>query len=187
MSLNNASSLRLFTMASSIWGVVFGLIGPFYAVYISNLSGGTEKLGIAFSIMVVVQSATSYVIGHYSDRLGRRPFLFLTCLMDASVLLAFTVITRPYQIYILQALLGVTNAVSLTIKESLLADLTKREKRGAEIGRFNSVVSLFAAAGMTIGGYIAKFYGLKSIFYLGSGVILLSTSLLFFIREPEND
>ena len=185
MTSNNANSLRLFTIASSIWGIVFGMIGPFYAVYLSNLSGGMEKLGFAFSIMVLVQSATSYVIGHYSDRLGRKPFLFLTAFMDASVLLLFTVITKTYQIYILQALLGITNAMSMTIKESLLADLTKREKRGMQIGRFNSVVSIFAAGGMTLGGFLVKLYGLKAIFYFGSAIIALSTTLLFFIREPE--
>jgi len=184
---SNAVGLRLFTAVSSIWGIVFGLIGPFYAVYISRISGGLEKLGFAFSLMVLVQSAASYSIGRYSDKLGRKPFLFMTALADSSVLFAFTVITETYQIYILQAVLGITNAVGLTIKESMLADLTKREKRGTEIGKFNSVVSIFAAIGMAVGGLLAEFYGLKYVFYLGSAVILCSTSLLFFIREPAEE
>jgi DHA1 family multidrug resistance protein-like MFS transporter len=183
----NIRSLRFFTLTSSIWGIVYGLIGPFYAVYVAKLSGGMDKLGYAFSIMISVQAATSYFVGRYSDRLGRKPFLFMTAYMDAAILFAYTVIDKTYQIYILQALLGVTNAVGITIKESLLGDLTRREKRGLEIGKFNALVSLFSAAGLALGGYMTKFYGLKSIFYVSSIMIACSTALLFFIHEPAKE
>ena len=187
MHPSNLKSLRVFTVSTSIWGIVYGLIGPFYAVYVAKISGGMEKLGFAFSIMILVQAVTSYFVGRYSDKLGRKPFLFLTAYMDAAILLAFTFISETYQIYILQALLGVTNAVGQTIRESLLGDLTKKEKRGMQIGKFNAVVSVFSASGLVLGGFMAKFYGLKSIFYLGSAVIVCSTVLLFFINEPVKD
>ena len=176
----------MFTALSSVWGIVYGLIGPFYAVYVSNITGGMDKLGFAFSIMILVQAATSFVVGHYSDRLGRKPFLFLTAYADAAILLLYTIVDKTYQIYILQAFLGVTNAMSMTIRESLMGDLTRREKRGSAVGKLNAIVSIFAAAGLAFGGYLAKLYGLKSIFYLGAAVITLSTVLLFFIHEPGN-
>jgi len=187
VSPTNIRSLKVFTAVSSIWGIVFGLIGPFYAVYIAKISGGMEKLGLAFSIMILVQAFTSYFVGHYSDKLGRKPFLFASAYTDACVLFAYTLVTEAYQIYILQAFLGVTNAVSTTARESLLADLTKRERRGSQIGKYNGMVNVFSAVGMTAGGYLTKYYGLKSIFYFGSVIIILSTILLFFIREPRND
>lgn len=187
MSPTEIRSLRFFIVLSSVWGIVYGLIGPFYAVYVANITGGMEKLGFAFSIMILVQAAVSYAVGHYSDRLGRKPFLFLTAYADASILLLYTIADKTYQIYVLQALLGGTNAMSMTIRESLMGDLTKREKRGAAVGRLNAIVSIFAAAGLALGGYIAGVYGLKAIFYLGAAVITLSTALLLFIREPEND
>ena len=177
----------MLTIVSSIWGVVYGLIGPFFAVYIAELGGGLEKLGFAFSVMILVQAVASYFIGFYSDRLGRRPFLFFTAYLEAVVLLSYTVITRPYQIYILQALLGVSSAIASTVRESLLGDLTKRENRGSDVGKFNAVVGIFAGAGLALGGYMTKFFGLKSIFYLGAAVLTLSTMLLFFIHEPEGE
>ena len=176
----------MFTALSSVWAVVYGLIGPFYAVYVANITGGMDKLGFAFSIMILVQAATSFIVGHYSDRLGRKPFLFITAYADAAILLLYTLVDKTYQIYILQAFLGVTNAMSMTIRESLMGDLTRKEKRGSAVGKLNAIVSIFAAAGLALGGYIAKLYGLKSIFYLGAVVITFSTALLFFIHEPDN-
>ena len=182
----NDKGIRVFTVLSSIWGVVYGLVGPFYVLYISKISGTTEKLGIAFSIMVLVQSLTSYVVGRYSDKMGRKPFLLMMGLLDAAILLAYTVADKTYHIYVLQGLLGVTNAMSMTIRGTILGDLTKTEKRGTDIGKYNAIVGIFSGIGIVIGGYVTKIYGLKSIFYLGAVMIILSSSLLFFLPEPKD-
>ena len=164
---------------------MFGLIGPFYVVYVERLIGGMEKLGIAFGIMILFQSVTSYFAGRFSDRLGRRLFLFLTAYIDAFVLFLYTCITETYQLYLLQGMLGITNGIAETISTSLLGDLTIKEKRGKVIGKFNAVVSLASAAGLVSGGYLAKLYGIKFLFFLASIVVALSTVFLLFIREDK--
>ena len=145
-----------------------------------------EKLGIAFSITVLFQSLASYLSGHFSDKLGRRPFLIVTAYVDSAILLLYTVIHETYQLYLLQGMLGITNGVIDTISTSLLGDLTIKEKRGKEVGRFNAIVGLSAAIGLSLGGYMVKYYGIKSLFYLASFVVALTTVLLFFIRERED-
>jgi MFS family permease len=162
-----------------------GFIGPFYVIQVERLSGGMEKLGIAFSIMVFIQSVTTYFIGHFSDKIGRKPFLFLSAYADATVLFLYTVINETYQLYILQALLGITNGIAGTISTSFLGDLTTKEGRGRTVGAFNAVVSLAAAGGLFMSGYMVKTYGLKYLFYLASVCIALSTIFLFFIREEK--
>jgi DHA1 family multidrug resistance protein-like MFS transporter len=182
---SNAKSLFIFTVVNSIWGIVMGLIGPFYVIYVEKLSGGMEKLGLAFAIMVFVQSVVSYYAGRFSDRLGRKPFLLLTGFCDSAILFLYTVISSSLQLYLLQAALGTTNAVAGTMKQALLGDLTIKAKRGTDIGRFNAVVGLFSAAGLALGGYAIKVYGIKFIFYFASAVVALATFLLVFMREAE--
>lgn len=186
MSPSSARNLRVFTTVRSIWAVTFGLIGPFYVVYVASLSGGMEKLGIAFSIMVLFQSLTSYLAGHFSDKLGRRPFLIVTAYVDTAILFLYTVIHETYQLYLLQGMLGITNGVIDTMSTSLLGDLTIKEKRGKAVGKFNAIVGLSSAIGLSVGGYLVKYYGIKSLFYLASLVVALTTILLFFIREGED-
>ena len=144
-----------------------------------------EKLGIAFGIMILFQSFTSYLAGHFSDKLGRRPFLFITAYADTIILFLYTVIHQTYQLYLLQGMLGITNGIVDTISTSLLGDLTIKEKRGSSVGKFNAIVGLSSAVGLSLGGYMAKIYGIKSLFYLAAIVVMLSTVLLFFIREAE--
>jgi len=185
LSPSSNRNLLLFTTVSSIWAIVFGFIGPFYVLQVEKLSGGMEKLGIAFSIMVLVQALTTYFAGRFSDKLGRKPFLFLTAYTDAVTLFLYTVIKETYQLYLLQAMLGITNGIAGTIGTSLLGDLTIKEKRGRTIGRFNAIVSLFAATGLFLGGYLVKLYGLKSLFYVASIVVVCSTIFLFFFKEDN--
>jgi MFS family permease len=147
LSPSSARNLRIFTTVSSVWAIIFGFIGPFYVVFVERLSGGMEKLGIAFSIMVLLQSITSYLAGRFSDKLGRRLFLFLTAYTDALILLVYTVIQETYQLYLLQGVLGVSNGVVDTISTSLLGDLTVREKRGTAVGKFNAIVGFSSAVG----------------------------------------
>jgi len=181
----NEKNLFVFTTVSSVWAIVFGLIGPFYVIQVQKISGGMEKLGIAFSILILLQSLTCYLAGHFSDKLGRKPFLFITAYMDATVLFLYTIINETYQLYLLQGMLGITNGIGETIRTSLLGDLTIEKVRGKAIGKFNAIVSLASAAGLSLGGYFVKFYGIKSLFYLAAGVIVISTFLLIFINEKS--
>lgn len=185
MSPSSDRNLLIFTSVRSIWAITFGLIGPFYVVYVAGLSGGMEKLGIAFSIMVLCQSLTSYLAGHFSDKLGRRPFLIVTAYVDTTILFLYTVIHETYQLYLLQGMLGITNGVIDTMSTSLLGDLTIKGKRGKAVGKFNAIVGLSSAVGLSLGGYMVKYYGIKSLFYLASSVVALSTVLLFFIKEDD--
>ena len=186
MDKQSTRNLLLFTTVSSVWAIVFGLIGPFYVVHVERLSGGMEKLGISFSIMILLQSVTSYFAGRFSDKLGRKPFLLMTAFADSAILFFYTVIDQTYELYLLQGLLGIMNGVAETIRTTLLGDLTVAEKRGKVVGKFNAIVSLSSAAGLSLGGYMVKLYGIKALFYFASIVVLLSTVLLFFISEGEN-
>lgn len=186
MTSTSLRNFRIFTTVSSIWAVVFGLIGPFYVVYVEKLSGGMEKLGFAFAIMVLLQSLTSYLAGRFSDKLGRRPFLFVIAYAEALTLFLYTLITETYQLYILQGVIGVISGASDTITTSLLGDLTVKEQRGLAVGKFNAVIGLASAAGLTLSGFLVKFYGLKTLFYAAAAVVALSTVLLFFIKEESD-
>lgn len=183
MTTQDERNLRIFTGVSSLWAIVLGFIGPFYVLQVAELSGGMEKLGLAFSITVLFQAATTYIAGHHSDRLGRKPFLIITAYIDATVIFLYTVIHEQYQLYLLQALLGVTNGIVGTVSTSLLGDLTIKEQRGKTVGKFHAIVSVSSAAGLILGGYLAKAYGLQYLFYLASGSIAFSTVLLFFLKE----
>jgi len=178
---NSTKNLFLFTLLNTIWSSVFGLIGPFYVIHFEKLS--FEKLGIAFGIMVFFQAFSSYLAGRFSDRIGRKPFLFLAGYVDSLIIFLYTVIKSNFQLYVLQGIFGITNGIAQTMSTSLLGDITTRERRGRSVGIFNAFVGISSSAGLFLSSYIAELYGIKTIFYIASASMFLSTFLLFGIKE----
>jgi MFS family permease len=74
---------------------------------------------------------------------------------------------------------------SASTANTLLGDLTIKEQRGKTVGKFNAIVSVSSAAGLLLGGYLARAYGLQYLFYLASISIASSTALLFFLKEKS--
>lgn len=182
-AVNNARNLRILTAVNSVWSTVMGLIGPFYVLYIKDIAGGLDQLGIAYAILIFTQAVASYYLGRFSDRHGRKALIIASAYCDALILFLFTLIGSPLQLFILQAALGITNAVAGIGKQALLGDLTEKTTRGLEIGKFNAIVGIFSAAGILAGGILAKSYGIKPIFYIASVSVAISATLLFSLRE----
>jgi len=178
------TNLTIFTIASSLMNFGWGLIGPFYYLYVNQLGGGSlEQFGIAFGIMYFASALASIIAGKYSDKLGRKPFLIGTSLMYAVVIYGYTVINTDIQLYIAQALIGVIGSVEQTMNASFLGDVTKKGKRGFRIGTVQSLVEMFSGIAIVIGGFLIGQTGFKIIFYIVSILIAIGSVILLGLKE----
>lgn len=181
MKLNN---LKVYTIASSISSFSWGLVGPFYFLYVNQLGGGDlQQFGIAFGIMIFMSSLVSLIAGRYSDRLGRKPFLIGTSLIYAMILYSYTLINSVVELYILQALFGIIDAIAHTVDVSLLGDITKKSRRGFQVGVIKSIVNMFAGTAVVLGGVLADSAGFKIIFYIA--VILIAIESVVYLGLKE--
>lgn len=182
----NKNSLVILTIFYCITGTVNSMVAPFLTIHIANISGGMDKLGIALSITVLLSAATVAVAGSYSDKVGRVPFLIASAYVDAAVFVSYIFVSHTYQIFILQALVGIVGTVAMVMAQALLADLTETGGRGQQIGRMMALMSVSGALGLICGGYAVKFFGLKTLLLMASAVIVFSTPLLFVLRRLQS-
>ena len=179
------SNLLIFTTVNSFWHLGWGLIGPLYAIFIKDIGGGIEIAGVALAIVLYVTSLLSILIGRVSDKIGRKPLLILTGFSYAYVVFLYTTVTTVISLYIIQVLLGIVEAMRKTTNTTFIGDITKREKRGFQVGVYQTMVEVSKATAVLVSGFIIGESGFKIIFYIGSGIILLSTFLLFGIKERK--
>ncbi len=180
MKLNN---LNIFTIFSAISQFTGGLIGPFYVLYIQKIGGSIENLGISFGILVIFQSLFSYWGGKYSDKLGRKPLLIITSFVTSILFVVYLFVQNVTQLYILQAVFGIVGAVYGTVSTAFLADITHRSKRGVQMGKYNTITGLFAGVALLISGFIVGKFGFEIVFYIVAFIGIVSTVLLFLIKE----
>jgi len=181
--MKKAENFKIFLFSSSLGYFASGLIGPFYVLYINKLGGSIENFGIAYGLLIFIQSLASYFTGKYSDKLGRKVFLIVSNLASAIVFLLYLFVSTLWQLFILQILNGLNTAMWFVAETAFLADITKKKTRGLILGKYRTIVGLLTGFAMISGGLIVGKFGFELIFYIYSFITALSTLPLFLIKE----
>jgi|TARA_Y100000310_G_scaffold162223_1_gene162191 MFS family permease len=179
----NYLNYRILLYSNSIVAFSMGLFMPFYVVFIQDFGGSIESFGFAFGLMILAQSSTSYFAGKYSDKFGRKIFLIVPGFLITILIILYTLITSLIQLYILQIILGISSAIQQTMETTMLGDVTEKVSRGANIGKYHAIIGVAAAIAMMGGGYVVGQLGIEIIFYIVAAFSLISTILLFYIKE----
>ncbi|MBI2971188.1 MAG: MFS transporter [Candidatus Aenigmarchaeota archaeon] len=98
-------------------------------------------------------------------------------------MVAYTFITSLMELYILQIINGMTEAIQQTMTTAFLADVTKKKTRGTDIGTYNAIIGIMVAFALMFGGFIVAEIGFKFMFYAIAAIIAASTLLLMYITE----
>jgi MFS family permease len=174
---------RLLLLATSTVGLSAGLFVPFYIVFIQNFGKSIQSFGLAVGLMALAESITAYFIGRHSDVLGRKTFLIIAEFATGAIIIAYTFITSLMQLYVLQVIFGIMQAMEMTMVMTLLADVTEKSTRGADVGKYRAVTGVMGAFAMMGGGYLAGELGIKIIFYVAAALMFIAGLVVFYIKE----
>lgn len=177
------NNLNVFTISNVIYQFASGLIGPFYVVYIQKIGGTIENLGISFAILMICQSLFSYWGGKYSDKLGRKPILIFTGYVASLLFIVYTLIHSVVQLYVLQAIFGIFDAINITVSTAVLGDITQRSKRGIQIGKYRAIMGIVGGLALIAGGFVIGKFGFEIIFYVFAFLGVVATTILFLLKE----
>lgn len=159
-----------------------GLLGPFYIVFVQQFTG-METFGLAMGIMVIFYSLAGYFAGKYSDIFGRKYFLITSGILASLIIFAYTLISSVLQLIVLQILNGIVSSVYQTIETTFLGDITKKQSRGRDIGKYHALLGFASGVAMIIAGFIIARIGFEIIFYATAFLTFVSSLILFKIEE----
>ncbi len=165
--------------------VAVGLFGPFYLIFISKLGGSIENFGIAVALVVLSGAFASLFTGKYSDKIGRKPLLIIGCYASAIIVFLYTTINSLWQLYLLQIFNGLILSIFETSESAFLGDITKKETRGSEIGKYDAFVGIAEALAIITGGFLVGKFGFEIVFYIVSLILLVSATIMFKLKERK--
>jgi DHA1 family multidrug resistance protein-like MFS transporter len=156
------------TATSFIGFAGFTLVMPFLPLFIRQL--GIEDVGeIALwtgAILGVTPALTALMSpfwGRLADRFGKRLMVARSLVACAVVMAAMSMVTHPWQIFALRALLGLlTGYGALTL--TMAAESAPRDRMASAIGFVQTAQRLGPAVGPAIGGVLAGVLGLRQTF-----------------------
>lgn len=176
-------NLRIFILSNSVMAFALGLFGPVYYLFINNIGGSIENFGIAVGLVVLSGALVSLFAGKYSDKHGRKLFLIFGGYASAVLVFLYTIINSVWQLYILQIFNGLIVSLFDTSEASFLGDITEKESRGADIGKYIAFLGIAEALAIFIGGFLVGKFGFEIVFYIVSIIFIITTTIMLKLKE----
>jgi len=164
------------------------MIIPIAPLFILTLMDNTSRVNTFTGLVIGVSSATTTIsavyLGRLGDRLGQRRILIVCTLIAALLYLPQSMVTAPWQILVLQALVGVALGGIIPAISALLAQLTKSGEEGAVYGLDNSINAGARSIAPLLGAAIAASFSLRATF-VATALLFFSMGLLVIWQMPR--
>ena len=164
------------------------MIIPIAPLFIVTLMEDTSRVNTFTGLVIGVSSAATMIsavyLGRLGDRLGQRKILIVCTLLAALLYLPQSMVTAPWQILVLQALVGVALGGIIPALIALLARLTKPGEEGTVYGLDNSINAGARSVAPLLGAAVAASFSLRATF-VATALVFLSMGMLVIWRMPR--
>ncbi len=156
------------------------MVLPVLATYGMDLAGATPALiGLAIGAYGLTQALFQIPFGVISDRIGRRPVIYLGLIVFA---LGSVLAANSDSIWgvIAGRILQGAGAISATVM-ALLSDLTREQHRTKAMAMIGMTIGLSFAVAMVVGPLLTSAFGLSGLFLATAAMALVGIVIVMFM------
>ncbi|MGH8352010.1 MAG: MFS transporter, partial [Pseudomonas sp.] len=155
------------------------MVLPVLATYGMDLAGATPTLiGLAIGAYGLTQALLQIPFGMLSDRIGRRPVIYLGLLVFAAGAALAANADSIWGVIAGRVLQG-AGAISAAVM-ALLSDLTREQHRTKAMAMIGMSIGLSFAVAMVVGPLLTRAFGLSGLFWSTAGMALLGLLIVAF-------
>lgn len=181
------AELRATIGLAGVYGLrMFGLfiILPVFAFYAEDLPGGNDYtlIGIALGAYGLTQAILQIPFGWLSDRIGRKPVIYLGLILFAIGSLIAALAIDIYWVILGRIIQG-AGAISAAVM-ALAADLTREEHRTKAMATIGMTIGTVFAISLIVAPVLNQWIGVPGIFAM-TGVLALLAMIVVKIIIPD--
>ncbi len=173
-----ATSLATFLMASS-----FSMVTTLENQFNSRLDITAVGFGFAFSTVMIGRLIFQVPLGHYSDKVGRRPLIIIGLILMAISTGLLGVVTTYAELIIIRLAQGIAAAGIAAPAFAVAADLSKTGGEGRQMSIVTMGFGFGIAFGPLISGLLANYF--FELPFLVVGVITAAGAWVVYKYLPE--
>jgi predicted MFS family arabinose efflux permease len=187
-----SKNLYLLLLIDILFNGSWSLIGPFFAVFITNQIKGGDifLLGLASLIFWIFKSLSSPIIGFICDRIhgiqDEVKFLKIGIILNSLSLLGYFFSYLPWHILFLEIIHGIGVSLYSPPRLSLLIHSLKKDRGGFYFGLNESLVGILIGLSIFLGSAIIKFFGFKTVFLIAFFICFSNLILISSLKLKDN-
>ncbi|WP_327439009.1 MFS transporter [Pseudomonas donghuensis] len=161
------------------------MVLPVLATYGMDLAGATPALiGLAIGAYGLTQAFLQIPFGVISDRIGRRPVIYLGLVIFA---LGSVLAAQADSIWgvIAGRILQGAGAISAAVM-ALLSDLTREQHRTKAMAMIGMSIGLSFAVAMVVGPLVTRAFGLSGLFLATAAMAVVGIAIIAFVVPPSH-
>ena len=183
------NGIMILLIATGLTNMVILLLQPILTLYIGELRGTDENLilisGLVFSLSGFAGAIAAPLWGRKGQAIGFYRTM-VTALIAAGILIAAQYIPNTLVPFaILQFCVGLGFSGIFPSANAMIVNLTSPLERGSAFGMLFSSQQIGGAIGPLIGGLVATYVNLASVFFV-SGCTLLFIAILVILKAPAS-
>lgn len=189
----NYKKIYPWILVGLLWGVgllnyldrqMLATMQPAMSVDIEALRSAT-KFGFLMGIFLWVYGFMSPVAGVIADKVNRKWVIIASLFVFSGVTFGMGLATNYHQLYILRAIMGVSEALYLPTGLALIADFHKKKTRSLAIGIHMTGLYIGSALG-GFGGTLSAAYSWHTTFHtVGIIGMVYALVLIFLLKESK--
>jgi MFS family permease len=161
-----------------------GIVGPVYAIYFEKISGNLKDVGIIIGIYWIIVGILEIPFGVLSDKTGREKIFSIGGILVSISIFLYPFVSNFYQILVAEIIGAIGYSMQMPAFYALLADMTRKEKRGLEVGLIDSSWNVVYGIACMLSGLLIATFGFSLIFSLAS--FLYFSSSMIAVRKIKD-
>jgi DHA1 family multidrug resistance protein-like MFS transporter len=163
-------------------------IQPLLALYASQLSTSANiafLAGFAFSATGLGNLVAARKWGKFGDRVGYKKVLLIGMILTGILYIPQAFVTSIWQLVVLRFLLGIQMGAMMPSIHALIRHSAPLHMQGEIYGYKTSFQFLGNVLGPLLGGLVAASWGISSVFFVTSFLLLLSAFLVLIMSRKQ--
>ncbi len=177
-------NFKLFLLLSSFFALG-SFSYSFLLIYAKEFGFEITFVPILYLIFTLFAAIFSLPVGKFSDRIGRKPVLFLSYILWALVCVSFLLFRNYFSIIFVFVLYGLHKATLDPVQKTLVSELAPVDYRASGLGSFQMVIGLCALPASLVAGFLWTEIDLSMPLYLSLVLTFISGMLLVFVKENK--
>lgn len=168
---------RILFWSANIWNFSDGLLGPLFAIFASRIGGDIMDISWAWATYLMVTGLGMVAVGRLGDRVGHHGLSVIGYSFTAVFTFAYLFVESPFDLFIVQAGLGLGLAFSNPTWEALYDRYSGNGGNDGYIwGVASAGRSIAQACAILVGAYIVTEFSFDVLF-IAMGILATAAAL----------